>query len=67
MTQFNNITVIIVCVTIIAILCLIRGYENVLTAIVGGLIGFLAKDQVMLERVVDKTEETDGVVLDEQS
>lgn len=42
----NNVTVLIICISVIGVLCLFQGMENVLTTIVGGLIGFLAKDRV---------------------
>lgn len=47
MITVNNITILIICITIIGILSLFNGMENVLTTVVGGLIGFLAKDRVI--------------------
>lgn len=43
----DNITILIVCITVIGVLSLFQGMETVLTTIVGGLIGFLAKDRVV--------------------
>ena len=45
--MMDNITILIICITVIGILSLFQGMENVLTTIVGGLIGFLAKDRVI--------------------
>lgn len=46
MANLNNITILIICISVIGVLSLFAGMENVLTTIVGGLIGFLAKDNI---------------------
>ena len=57
MITVNNITILIICITIIGVLSLFQGMENVLTTIVGGLIGFLAKDRVITSETVDDYKE----------
>lgn len=52
--MIDNITILIICITIIGILSLFQGMEIILTTIVGGLIGFLAKDRVV---VMENTED----------
>jgi hypothetical protein len=59
-TSFNNITILIICITIIGVLSLVYNMETVLTTIVGGLIGFLAKDRVI-------TNETSSDYVDEEA
>ena len=54
MVTVNNITILIICITVIGVLSLFAGMENVLTTIVGGLIGFLAKDRVITNDYVDE-------------
>ena len=57
MITINNITILIICITILGVLSLFQGMENVLTTIVGGLIGFLAKDRVITSETVDDYKE----------
>ena len=47
MVTVNNITILIICISIIGVLSLVYGKEDVLTTVVGGLLGFLAKDRVI--------------------
>lgn len=47
MVTVNNITILIICISVIGVLSLVYGKEDVLTTVVGGLLGFLAKDRVI--------------------
>lgn len=52
----DNITILIVCISVIGVLSLFQGMETVLTTIVGGLIGFLAKDRVVNLETVNESD-----------
>ena len=52
----DNITILIVCISVIGVLSLFQGMETVLTTIVGGLIGFLAKDRVVNLEAVNESD-----------
>lgn len=56
--SLNNVTILIICISVIGVLCLFYNQETALTTIIGGLIGFLAKDQVVLEEI--DVDDSDG-------
>ena len=48
---FDNVTVIIIGLVLVSVLSLVYGNQEILLMVVGGLLGFLAKDKATL--VVD--------------
>jgi len=55
--NFDNVTIIIVGLIVVSVLSLVYGNQEILLMVVGGLLGFLAKDKaVPLVDVPKKTE-----------
>ena len=56
--NFDNVTIIIVGLIVVSVLSLIYGNQEILLMVVGGLLGFLAKDKatVVVPDVTAKTE-----------
>lgn len=55
---FDNVTVIIIGLVLVSVLSLVYGNQEILLMVVGGLLGFLAKDKatVVIPEVTAKTE-----------
>ena len=56
--NFDNVTIIIVGLIVVSVLSLVYGNQEILLMVVGGLLGFLAKDKatVVVPDVTSKTE-----------
>ena len=56
--NFDNVTIIIIGLIVVSVLSLIYGNQEILLMVVGGLLGFLAKDKatVVVPDVTGKTE-----------
>ena len=56
---FDNVTIIIIGLVLVSVLSLVYGNQEILLMVVGGLLGFLAKDKTTLVVPEVKTETVD--------
>lgn len=57
--NFDNVSIIIIGLVLVSVLSLVYGNQEVLVMVVGGLLGFLAKDKATV--VIPETESDDDV------